>query len=281
MNCGVRQTDKHFDMEQLLEVKPPQREASGKVPLDQLTRHRLWLRKKVPTGKRATTYRPIKFYRRATKNLLRHIDNQFRHSTPVGGLKFFLPDYEDGKWREEAWATWPFILMALDQGSDNLSAVHALERHYGLNLDAIFDFAHGANRDTQTALGTAHLKAFWQCMCVSFNMPHGPNQDKIWADTLCEVTDHLRQNHQPQNTPLYLAEVPDIIEQLRAAGVDLNPDLDPEQAVWEFIFEEAFRKYGNRVTSARFQGSIAAAQKSIEFWSIDKFIRTASCSNKK
>ena len=34
MNFGVRQTDKHFDMEQLLEVKPPQREASGKVPLD-------------------------------------------------------------------------------------------------------------------------------------------------------------------------------------------------------------------------------------------------------
>lgn len=43
--------------------------------------------------------------------------------------------------------TWPKLSIAADQGSDILSGIFALQRHYKINLDYTSDVSHGAQND--------------------------------------------------------------------------------------------------------------------------------------
>ena len=91
MSC---QAGKEYDAEQSLDEAPagdsagPPGKVAG-VPTEQVARHRIWLQRKTPTGKKKASWRPVKQYRVASKKLLRCIVNQLRHGTTTGGLVCF------------------------------------------------------------------------------------------------------------------------------------------------------------------------------------------------
>ena len=207
------------------------------------------------------------------------MDNQLRHGTTTGGLVYFVYKSEEEIWSDANWATWPYFLNVQDCASNNLCSHHALERHWDVNTDMIGDWAHGANRDAGMTLKYADLKQFWDCMCVSMNVPFGPLQDDGWSDLLRSVLDHCKGKRSPLNTPLFSDGAPRMLQQLQQAGVELEvgPTGDPEVALWDFVMEQGLeRRAGSKITNCRFQSGTASAEKNLPHWGIDKFIRTSS-----
>ena len=163
---GSVQADKQFDNETPLAEaagsEPPGAPAGpaklGEVATELVARHRLWLHRKTPAGKKKAFWKPVKRYRVATKKLLRSVDHQLRHGTTTGGLVFFKFKEDDELWAAEHRDRWPYLLMAADCGPDNISGQNAMERHFDLNTDMLGDWSHGASRDIFMALGHVDLK---------------------------------------------------------------------------------------------------------------------------
>ena len=87
-------------------------------------RHHSWLRR-VTTKNGGAAWRPRMVYRRSSEKWCCQQDNHLRVSTSFGGLDFILPK-DTACWNKENWRSWPSASVAMDQGGDGLSGVHAL-----------------------------------------------------------------------------------------------------------------------------------------------------------
>ncbi len=70
-------------------------------------RHQSWLCRN-STGSKVA-WRPRTRHRISTVRHIAEIDNQYRVSTPTGGLKWCKPDWEDPLWQDANWRFWRFI----------------------------------------------------------------------------------------------------------------------------------------------------------------------------
>ena len=64
----------------------------------------------------------------------------------------FFKKEDSEAWRDETWATWPSLQLAIDQGSDGLSGSFALEHFFGCNIRRFCDYSHGAHKPLLQAL---------------------------------------------------------------------------------------------------------------------------------
>ena len=145
-------------------------------------------------------------YRRATKRFLRNVDNQFRVATSAGGLKFFVRDKQKATWADKAWRQWPYLLLILDLGPDNVCGVLSLMYHYEVNCDLIADWSHGGNRDVWLALGAATLRQFFLLMMMVWNTPMGPKDTQEWDNAITQCFASIKKKFKPSTAPLFFRQ---------------------------------------------------------------------------
>lgn len=69
----------------------------------------------------------------------------------------------------------------MDQGSDNMAAVHFGQRVLGLNLGGLHDGSHGAWNDCKRMSREGNLTRFFYLFFIVLNTPHGPfPEDSRW-----------------------------------------------------------------------------------------------------
>lgn len=82
---------------------------------------------------------------------------------------------------ETHWSRWPLLAINWDPASSNLSAAHGL--WYGcsgrLNIDVVWDPAHGAWNDVRLAAKGVSLYSWLLGLLLVWNLPHGPWQDDL------------------------------------------------------------------------------------------------------
>ena len=239
-------------------------------------RHRFWQGAKKPARRGLLTWRPKKMYRASAKKWLRSVNNQLAVGTHTGGLKYFQYDPSKSVWSDCNWASWPYIMFLQDLGPDSTCGYFAGERKFDINGDLVGDWSHGGNRDVFLSLDEAELKGFFQVMVMHFNVPMGPSNDEGWLQVINDAVAFIRLHHKPKNTPLFLAIVADMRQQFEQQGMEMPPGEDPDDVLFEYaLAAEESRRNGSRVTSCRFQASVASCQLNLQYWFADKFVRTA------
>ena len=137
-------------------------------------------------GLKIVAWRPAKRYRLGAKAFLQNLDNQIRQIGGDGGLATFqreerpeeLAKLKSERWRH--WSTWPHMNIALDQGSDGLSAV-CFTKHRRLCFTEWWDFSHGCKNDWKQMLKDAGLWNMW--LLYMMNTSSGPsNDDTRWGE---------------------------------------------------------------------------------------------------
>ena len=106
---------------------------------DQAKRHQAWLGRS-NIGTTAASWRPNPMHRVASKHWALCLDNAFRTASGKPGLQFFEPS-KTPEWSD--WRKHPFAVLGMDQGSDNVCGLHALQYHDHLNVEGYMDTSHG------------------------------------------------------------------------------------------------------------------------------------------
>jgi hypothetical protein len=138
---------------------PGKRKAADPDKKSTSSRQRSWMSREC---KKAFTWRPAPAHRVSCKHWLQNIDNQLQVSTGQRGLIEFEPSSTDAGWTD--WRKLPFLAIGMDLGSDGVSAIHACQYLWNLNVEAVPDPAHGANRSIICALkgqGLYPLTLLW------------------------------------------------------------------------------------------------------------------------
>lgn len=112
---------------------------------------------------------PRKRHRTSAFEWLLLCDSTLRLNTAAAGFDHYRIAENDDRHPLQ----WPFLKVALDQGSDGWSAMaYLLDRQ--CNVEASPDLAHGANNDLK---GVAKDLGLWQhelCMAVAYNLNQAP-----------------------------------------------------------------------------------------------------------
>ena len=151
---------------------------SRRVGSAQKERGIAWLGRGSKAKRSGITWRPKKIHRKAARRWCREVDNALRQGTTIRGLGEFAHDVTP-RWSPTNWATWPSLSISLDHGSDGFAAVHALQYALSVNLTVYPDPSHGAHRDFILLLQALNLWPMWALMLVSWNLPHGPEDDDL------------------------------------------------------------------------------------------------------
>jgi len=160
--------------------------------LSERQRHKAWVSKGAKgkdQNKSASAWRAQALNRVAAKRCLGMLDNQIRVSTPLEGLKHYAPNPALGTWAD--WRTWPHLGVGHDLGPDQLSALHAAERKFALNITKTPDIDHGCQRSLIEALKETKLYEFFQLMVISWNLPNGPDNNDYRNHQLRDATAKL------------------------------------------------------------------------------------------
>ena len=96
------------------------------------------------------------------------IDHMLRTFSAWCGLAHFVVDPGQDPLER------PCFSVAVDQGSDNVAALNFLTRHLSLNIDPVWDPAHGAWNDMRRALKACGMWPHELLFILSHNMRFGP-----------------------------------------------------------------------------------------------------------
>ena len=192
-------------------------------------RHANFIQRKVgPTG--AASWRPKPVHRVAVKHYGSSKDNQIMLYSGRG-LGYYKPDREQWVWQN--WRTWPHYNFSCDLGSDGLCEMNAGLRKFMLNVTLWPDADHGCQRSTVETLQSAQLFDFLILMMVTFNLPHGPDNNDVRWNQILGVEDALAQRHNARSCVLFQAHVVDMINELRETGTELPGEKDADLEVWD------------------------------------------------
>ena len=118
---------------------------------------------------------PKKRVRVAAARLAGALDNAMEIGIGQGLGKFNLGVPEEGRDDPDPW-TWNRLMLAGDQGPDNVACIHALlySPAWRINLVPFWDFSHGVWNDWRAALKQIGRWPWLLLSIVCFNAPHGP-----------------------------------------------------------------------------------------------------------
>ena len=194
----------------------------------QRMRHRCWLRRtKGPDGHR-TAWRPRKRYRISAEKWLLAVDNAIKQSTSLPGLVFAKYNSLSSVWRPQNWRKWPHATITIDQGGDGLSAMHALQYMMLVNVTALYDWCHGAQRDFHVAFkAIGHFSTMLLFLCI-FNLAQGPEKEEgMRFQQLQEALKDMAMKHiNPEQFPLLCEYADQIIAELKDT-MGLDDDQSP------------------------------------------------------
>lgn len=192
---------------------------------------------------------------------------QVKQISELDGISHFLPpaDEDDEKahqWRE--WRRWPHMTLAMDMGSDNMSAYHWM-MHKGFNLSAIWDWSHGCSNDWKTMLKDSSLMPFWALMIVAWNSACGPHRDMLRWKQLAEAWDCMFSNYTAGTCPLF-GEYASAIIRDRGGYSALTGEGQAEEQLWAMLREEPPCRQVQRVNLNRYFASPRRAADEVGRW---------------
>ena len=156
--------------------------------------------------------------------------------------------------------------MAIDQGSDGLSAVSFL-RDRGVNVSVICDWSHGGQNDLYDSLKDLQIYNFWVLCLVVWNVEHGPwNDDMRWSQVLSswnEATKHF----EPTTMPLFVENLPRVIHENggRDAILQCSEETSVEKVLWEKM-SVGWRPKGYKTNLNRFWATRQKAEQFNAWW---------------
>jgi hypothetical protein len=161
--------------------------------------------------------------------------------------------------RNADWRLWPMITLDNDQGSDDKSAVSALEYYppLQLNVMALWDWGHGSSRSV--------LQCFRKCgkfsfvllvMCV-INLVHGPDGTDTRYEQIISSMRHQCEVSGPGSSPLFQSMLPGMVKCLRDMDEIVPEDDTQSQFVWNWMKEHSmFEKKGYKANLNRFHSFV-------------------------
>ena len=199
-----------------------------KALLDQQMRHRHWVKRKVEEGR--VEWRPKKKHRVSAAAWCCNVDNQLKRSLGLNGFIDFKPA-AGSKWRERR-----HLALAIDQGSDGLSAMNYL-LFLGICLTPWMDFSHGANNDINATIKSLGLWPFWLLMLVVLNIDHGPYDDDVRFAQVREGWNEKKKFLNAKTAVFYREYLPRIVVEMKTVLANLDFDGPVEDALWSVLFE--------------------------------------------
>ena len=199
-----------------------------KALLDQQMRHRHWVKRKVEQGR--VEWRPKKKHRVSAAAWCCNVDNQLKRSLGLKGFIDFKPA-AGSKWRERR-----HLALAIDQGSDGLSAMNYL-LFLGICLTPWMDFSHGANNDINATIKSLGLWPFWLLMLVVLNIDHGPYDDDVRFAQVREGWNEKKKFLNAKTAVFFREYLPRIVVEMKTVLANLDFDGPVEDALWSVLFE--------------------------------------------
>ena len=233
-------------------------------------RHKAWILKRCAEGQKLA-WRPRKRYRTAAVKFIMATDNQLNVSTAWTGLQAFMPIEGDPLWAEANWRSWPYLSLALDQGTDGVCGWHALayKENLALNTGAWWDWSHGACNDMELAYKAVGKFPFILLTMVAHNIQHGPEKDEgLRFRQLQESVQFLFQNFSADTCALFQSHAPAILEEM-GDQLPAGSSGHTTQDLWMFLQEAApFEKKDYKVNFCRFMAYIRASRKLLPSWTL-------------
>ena len=126
-----------------------------------------WLGKRdAETPPKATVYRKAALeWALATNHMLLTI------TAALGWSHYYIPE---GHGERVAFALWPLLRVAMDQGSDGWSAMMAMLYGLRLNVEVSPDPNHGCHNDVKRTLIDMGWYAHQVLMTLAYNLAHAP-----------------------------------------------------------------------------------------------------------
>lgn len=179
----------------------------------------------------------------------------------------FAPKWESPEWK--SWEKMPFLAIGMDLGSDGVSAAHALQYFWSMNVECVPDPAHGSNRSVVQALrgcGVYPLILLWM---IHVNLMFGPDREdgryQQFRDHLCRMYSELS----PHQSPLFTQLAPRIVDAFKRLGHEFSGNVSEGQEAWGLLRERAaFLKEGKRASMCRFQAISGSLNSSVALWPI-------------
>ena len=222
-------------------------------------RHKAWLL----NGRFAKqAWRPTKYFRKATVQVLKNLDSHLKVSTPWSGLKhlqYVKPEEnlagEVQGWRSHNWRTWPSLTSCQDEGPDMVSSMHASQYTLLLNIMEWWDWSHGCSADAKLVLGQLELWPLMILLLVVSNTGHGPERDEMLRfHQLNESLQWLFTNFEASTSDLFQTRAPQMLEEL-GSKIVFEEGLSANECLYQFLRVNAeYPKLGTKGRMAQFLG---------------------------
>ena len=177
------------------------------------------------------------------------------------------------------WSSWPHLNLASDQGSDMLSAMHALLYHEPTkcNITPFYDPSHGVNRDFWLSVTEMGLKPFMLLAMIVINLPHGPDESDTRYNQLKEIMTNHYQHVSPKLSPIFQTLSAPILREIEHDMV-VEEGQSQEEAAWAHLQQEmCYKKKGYKCNIGRFCGVIHAGAALCKRWHATLFEVVVPC----
>ena len=176
---AVNFTDDHIDVEDDLSISVKRRKLDAENPKTcQFTRQQAWLDRANPDVA-PDAWRPsVTMYRSSAKKWMINVDMQLQQCSATKGLVDLTYDPEKPVWQKTNWRNWTGMGIAMDFGSDGVSAVHGCQYLFLMNVWIFPDQAHGGNCSFFDVLRAIGLWDFFLLIVITLNLEHGPDRDR-------------------------------------------------------------------------------------------------------
>lgn len=202
---------------------------------------------------------------------------QVRVSSHFGGLSFWMPKkLRDGSlppWRE-----WNHISFSFDQGSDQVSAGHAMCYHEPTKLctTMFWDPSHGCNRDCWNAINDLNLGPLFLMFMIVMNINHGPDDSDLRYQQIKDTMAAHFRDHRPSTSPIFGALSREIHREFE--HLEVSPGESVETTLWNAMAEDSFfKRLGEKVNKARFMAIIKGGQELVRRWFTWLFEVSVTC----
>lgn len=190
---------------------------------------------------------------------------EVRQVSDLPGLGFFKKDSSPSPvspWT--SWRSWPHMTLAMDMGSDNMSAYWWMVSEE-IAISPVWDWSHGCSNDWKGMLRAVSLMPFWTLMIVTWNSATGPRQDMIRWRQLEEAWRVMFEQHTSETCPLFTEYCSHILED-RGGATSLMGSGDPDRLLWNALRVEPPVREVQRVNLNRYFSTPRRAEAEVKRW---------------
>lgn len=149
----------------------------------------------------------------------------------MSGLRDFCLESNRRDW--VTWRDWGHLTVASDQGSDMLSALHALEYcdRVRCNVSVFWDAEHGVNRNIWNAIDACGMNALMLLVVLVINLPSMPDESDLRFRQLKDIMGEHYRLATPGTSPIFQHMSNDMHNE-RRCDEQCQEDETKDQVLW-------------------------------------------------